>query len=91
MYIEKLDEVVNKLNSTYHRTIKMKHFDVKPTIYIDFNKAVNDKGPKFKTTDNVRISKYKNIFVKGYALKKIRLKKFLWLKKLKMISVDVCY
>ena len=80
MYTEKLDEVVNKLNSTYHRTIKMKHFDVKPTIYIDFNKAVNDKGPKFKTTDNVRISKYKNIFVKGYALKKIRLKKFLWLK-----------
>ena len=67
MYIEKLDEVVNKLNSAYHRTIKMKPFDVKPTIYIDFNKAINDKGPKFKNTDNVRISKYKNIFAKGYA------------------------
>ena len=67
MYIEKLDEVVNKLNSIYRRTIKMKPFDVKPTIYIDFNKTITDKGPKFKTTDNVRISKYKIIFEKGYA------------------------
>ena len=35
-------------------------------IYIDFKKEVNDKDPKFKIGDHVRISKYKNIFVKGY-------------------------
>ena len=35
-------------------------------IYIDFNKEVNDKDPKFKVLDHVRISKYKNIFVKEY-------------------------
>ena len=35
-------------------------------IYIDFKKEVNDKGPKFKVGDHVRISKYKNIFAKGY-------------------------
>ena len=35
-------------------------------IYIDFKKDVNDKNPKFKVGDHVRISKYKNIFAKGY-------------------------
>ena len=43
----------------------MKPADLK-VIYIDFNKANNKKGPKFKIDDNVRISKYKNIFAKGY-------------------------
>ena len=36
--------------------------------YIDFKKEVNDKDPKFKIGDNVNISKYKNIFPKGYTL-----------------------
>ena len=35
-------------------------------IYIDFKKDVNDKNPKLKVGDHVRISKYKNIFAKGY-------------------------
>ena len=39
--------------------------DVKSSAYIDFNKAVNSKDPKFKIGDFVRISKYKNIFAKG--------------------------
>ena len=30
------------------------------------SKEVNDKDPKFKVSDHVRISKYKNIFAKGY-------------------------
>ena len=34
--------------------------------YIDFKKEVNNKDPKFKVGDHVRISKYKNIFAKGY-------------------------
>ena len=41
MYIDKLDDIVNKYSSTYHRTIKMKPADVNPSIYIDFNKENN--------------------------------------------------
>ena len=66
MYIDKLDDIINEYNNTYHRTIKMKPIDVKDNTYIDFEKEVNDKDPKFKVGDYVRISKYKNIFVKGY-------------------------
>ena len=66
MYIDKLDDIVDEYNNTYHRTIKMKPVDVKDNTYIDFKKEVNDKDPKFKVGDHVRISKYKNIFAKGY-------------------------
>ena len=66
IYINKLDDIVNEYNNTYHRTIKMKPVDVKNKTYIDFEKEVNDKDPKFKIGDHVRISKYKNIFAKGY-------------------------
>ena len=66
VYIDKLDDIVNEYNNTYHRTIKMKPVDVKDNTYIDFKKEVNDKDPKFKVGDRVRISKYKNIFAKGY-------------------------
>ena len=48
-------------------TIKMKPVDVKSSTYIDSSKQINDKNLKFKIGDIVRISKYKNIFVKGYA------------------------
>ena len=44
----------------------MKPIDVKNNTYIDFEKEVNNKDPKFKVGDYVRISKYKNIFAKGY-------------------------
>ena len=44
----------------------MKPVDVKYNTYIDLNKEVNDKDPKFKVGDHARISKYKNIFAKGY-------------------------
>ena len=63
VYIDKLDDIVNEYNSPYHRTIKMKPIDVKD---INIGKEVNDKDPKFKVGDHVRISKYKNIFAKGY-------------------------
>ena len=49
---------VNKYNNTYQRTI--------PNTYIDFNKESNKEDPKFKVGDHVRISKYQNIFSKGY-------------------------
>ena len=66
VYIDKLNDIVNEYNNTYHRTIKMKPVDVKDNAYIDSNKEVNDKDPKFKIGDHLRISKYKNIFAKGY-------------------------
>ena len=64
--INKLDEIVSKYNNTYHSTIKMKPVDVKSSTYIDFNIKNNKEDPKFKVCDNVRISKYKKTFAKGY-------------------------
>ena len=66
MYIGKLDDIVNEYNNTYHTTIKIKPIDVKDNTYINTDKEVNYKDPKFKVGDHVRISKYKNIFAKGY-------------------------
>ena len=66
VYIDKLDGIVQKYNNTYHASIKMKPVDFKDNTYIDFKKESNDKNPKFKVGDHVRISKYKNIFAKGY-------------------------
>ena len=66
VYTDKLDDIVNKYNNTNHTTIKMKPVDVKSNTYINSSKEINDKDPKFKIGDIVRISKYKNIFAKGY-------------------------
>ena len=66
VYIDKLDDIVKKYNNTYHTSIKMKPVDVKDDTYIDFKNEVNDKNHRFKVGDHVRISKYKNIFAKGY-------------------------
>ena len=66
VYIDKLDDIVDEYNNTYHRTIKMKPVDVKSGNYIECNVNSSDKDPKFKVGDHVRISKYKNIFAKGY-------------------------
>ena len=67
VYIDKLDDIVDEYNNTYHRKIKIKPVDVKDNTYIDFKEDVNDKDPKFKVGDHVRIFKYKNIFTEGYA------------------------
>ena len=66
VYIDKLDDIVNKYNNTYHSTIIMKPVDVKSNTYINSSKEINDEDPKFKIGDIVRISKYKNNFTKGY-------------------------
>ena len=65
-YINKLDDIVNKYNGVYHKAIKMKPIDVKDYTYTNTDKEVNNKDPKFKIGHYVRISKYKNIFAKGY-------------------------
>ena len=61
-----LNYIVNKYNNTAHRAIKMKPIAVKDNTYIDSLNEVNDQDLKFKVGDHVRISKYKNIFAKGY-------------------------
>ena len=66
VYTNKLDVIVNEYNNTYHTTIKMKPIDVKDNTYINTDKEINYKYPKFKVGDRVRVSKYKNIFAKGY-------------------------
>ena len=66
VYIDKLDDIVNEYNNAYHTTIKMKPIDVKDNTYINTDKEINNKDPKFKVGDRVRISNYKNIFAKGY-------------------------
>ena len=67
IYYNVLDDIVNKYNNTKHSTIKMKPIDVgdnNKRVYIDEH---NEKDSKFKVGDRVRISRYKNIFAKGYA------------------------
>ena len=64
--IDQLDDTVNEYINTYHRAIKMKPIEVEDNTYTDDITEVNDKDPKFKVIDHVRISKYKNIFAKGY-------------------------
>ena len=66
VYIDKLNDIVNKYNNTDHKTIKMKTTDVKWSTHIESNKDINNKDLKFKVGVIVRIWKYKYIFAKGY-------------------------
>ena len=66
-YIDNLQNIVDKYNNSYHRTIKMKPVDVTKDIDINYgDNNFNKNNAKFKLGDHVRISKYKNIFKKGY-------------------------
>ena len=67
VYFDVLDDIVDEYNNIYHRTIKMKPIDVKNDSFAEYNEESNEKDPKFKVVDHVRISKYKNIFAKAYA------------------------
>ena len=66
VYIDKLDDIVDEYNNTFHRTVKMKATDVKDNTYINIGKEMNENDPKFKVGYHVKISKYKNNFAKGY-------------------------
>ena len=65
VYIDKLDDIVNKYNNTYNRIIKMNPVDVNSSTYIDFNEDNNKESPTFKVGDHVGILKHKNTFAKG--------------------------
>ena len=76
MYIDKLNDIVNKCSNTYHSTIKMKLVDVKTNTYIDSSKKNNEKDPTFKIGDTE--SKYQNIKILLQKVTlRISLKKFL--------------
>ena len=66
VYFNVLDDIVKDYNNSFHSSIKMKPKDVKNDSSIEYSEETNDKDPKFKIGDHVRISKYKNIFSKGY-------------------------
>ena len=53
MYIDKLDDIINKYNNTYHSTIKMKLVDVKSSTYINLDQNNYKEDPKFKVGDNL--------------------------------------
>ena len=58
VYIDKLENIVNKCNIIYLSTIRIKPDDVKLNANINSSKEINDKDPKFKINDTVRVSKY---------------------------------
>ena len=66
VYIDVLNDIVHRYNNTVHRTNKIKPIDVTDNSYAEYSEDFNKKGPKFKVNDHARISKYKNIFAKGY-------------------------
>ena len=61
-----LDDIVNKYNNIVYRTIKTRPTDVTSDFYAEYNEYFNEKDPEFKVGNHVEISKYKNIFAKGY-------------------------
>ena len=66
IYYDVLYDIIDEYNNTYHKTIKMKPADVGDDSFGEYNEESNEKGPKFKVGDHVRISKFKNVFAKGY-------------------------
>ena len=69
IYFIVLNDIADEYNNTYHRTIKMKPIHFKNDSFAEYNEESHEKNPQFKVGDHVRISKYKNIFAKGYTPK----------------------
>ena len=90
MYLNDLDDRVNKCNKAYHSAIKMKPDDVKSSTFIDSAKETNEKDSKFNVGGHVRLSKYKNIFEKGYALNWTE-EQPVTKESLKCFAADICY
>ena len=83
VYINKLDDIVNKYSNTCNSKIKIKSVGVKSSTYINFDKKNNKYNSKFKVGGHVQTSKYKNIFAKGYVRS--------WSKSEKHCAVDIFY
>ena len=57
VYFDVLDDIVNKYNNAVHRTMKMKPIEFTSDSYAEYNEDSNEKDPKFKVGNHVRISK----------------------------------
>ena len=68
LYFDVLDDVVDEYTNTYHKILKMKPVDVRDDSFAEHNGKSNEKDPKFKVGDHVRISKLKDVFAKEYTL-----------------------
>ena len=73
VYIDKLDDIVNKYNNTYHRTSKMKPVDVKSSTYIEPSKDINDEDSKFILGDIVKKRFYKRLSAEVLLLQKLKI------------------
>ena len=62
MYIDESDDIVNKYNNAYHRTIKMNPVDVKSNTYIDSSKENNIDDTKFEFGDILEYEQIKMLF-----------------------------
>ena len=58
VYLDVLDDIVDKYNNTVHRTTKIKSIDVTSDSYAQYNEESNETKPKFRASDHVAISKY---------------------------------
>ena len=81
VYFDVLDDIINKYNSTIHRTIKMKPIDFTSDSYAEYNEDSNEKDPKFKVSNRVKYENTKTFLLKDTP--KVGQKKFLLLVKLK--------
>ena len=66
VYVNVLNDIANKYNNTVHKTINIKRIDVTDDYDAKYKEEFNKKNPKFNDGDHVQISKYKDIFAKGY-------------------------
>ena len=89
VYFHVLDDTVNKYNNTYHKAIKMKPGDVGDHSFAKYNEESNEKDPKFKVVDHVKISKFKNVFGKGYTPNWSE-RSFIVKKKKTHCALDIC-
>ena len=64
-YIVYLNNLVDQYNNTFHNSINKKSINADYPALTE-KIEINPKAPKFKVNDRVRITKYKNIFSKGY-------------------------
>ena len=70
VYFDALDDIAKNYNNTYHRTIRMTSIDFKSDSFAEYNEESNEKDPKYKIGDHVRISRYRNVLAKGYKVKR---------------------
>ena len=87
VYFDVLNDIVDECSNTYYKTIKMMPIDVGDDSFAEYNEESNEKDPKFKVADHVRISSTKIFLLKDMLL--IGVKKLLLLKR-KYCTLDIC-